>query len=209
VPKDDCPDEAHPDFDYSVSPILAKMPDGSDVLISGQKSGVVHAHDLDRKGAVIWRNEVARRMMGGGGEIVFGGAVDGQTAYFPLHSGGVVAVQLSDGVEKWFTPMEPPGDALMARHRGQTAAVSVIPGVVFSGGLDGVLRALTASTGRVFWEFNTAQEFETVNGVKAKGGSMGSAGPVVADGMLFVTSGYIGFQNGVPGNVLLAFAPGD
>lgn len=206
VAKDECPDEAHPDFDYSVSPILAKMPDGRDVLISGQKSGVVHAHDLDRKGAVIWKNEVARRMMGGGGEIVFGGAVDAQTAYFPLHSGGVVALQLSDGVEKWFTPMDPPpGDEVMARHRGQTAATTVIPGVVFSGGLDGVLRALSASTGRIFWEFNTAQDFKTVNGVKARGGSMGSAGPVIVDGMLYVTSGYIGFQNGVPGNVLLAF----
>jgi len=208
VVKDECPDEAHPDFDYSVSPILAKMPDGRDVLISGQKSGVVHALDPDRKGAVLWQNEVARRMMGGGGEIVFGGAVDSQTAYFPLHSGGMVALQLSDGVEKWFTPMEPPaGDPVMARHRGQTAAVTLIPGVVFSGGLDGMLRALSTTTGRLIWEFNTAQDFPTVNGVKARGGSMGSAGPVVVDGVLYVTSGYIGFQNGVPGNVLLAFAP--
>jgi len=149
-------------------------------------------------------------MMGGGGEIVFGGAVDSQTAYFPLHSGGMVALQLSDGVEKWFTPMEPPaGDPVMARHRGETAAVSLIPGVVFSGGLDGILRALSTTTGRPIWEFNTAQDFPTVNGVKARGGSMGSAGPVVVDGMLYVTSGYVGFQNGVPGNVLLAFEPRD
>ena len=54
---------------------------------------------------------------------------------------------------------------------------------------------------------NTAREFETVNGVKAKGGSMGSGGVAVANGMLFVASGYVGFQNGAPGNVLLAFAP--
>ena len=86
-----------------------------------------------------------------------------------------------------------------------TAAVTVIPGVVFSPGLDGWLRALSATTGRVVWEFNTAQDFTTVNGVKARGGSIGSAGAVVVDGMLYVTSGYIGFQNGVPGNVLLAF----
>jgi polyvinyl alcohol dehydrogenase (cytochrome) len=122
----------------------------------------------------------------------------------------VVALQLSDGVERWFTPMDPPpGDELMARHRGETAAITVIPGVVFSGGLDGMLRALSTGTGRLLWEFNTAQDFDTVNRVKARGGSMGSAGPVIVDGMLFVTSGYIGFQNGVPGNVLLAFAPSD
>jgi Cytochrome C oxidase, cbb3-type, subunit III len=47
--------------------------------------------------------------------------------------------------------------------------------------------------------------FTKINGVKAHGGSIGSAGPTVADGMLYVTSGYTGFQNGGPGNVLLAF----
>jgi len=44
-----------------------------------------------------------------------------------------------------------------------------------------------------------------VNGVPAKGGSMGSAGPVVAGGTLFVPSGFVGVRNATPGNVLLAF----
>jgi len=35
---------------------------------------------------------------------------------------------------------------------------------------------------------------------------MGAAGPTVAGGMVFVPSGYVGVQGGVPGNVLLAFA---
>jgi polyvinyl alcohol dehydrogenase (cytochrome) len=203
---DNCPDQAHPDFDYSASPILTTMPDGRGILVTGQKSGVVYAHDPDNQGAVIWQNDVGRKMMGGGGEIVFGGAADHQNAYFTLHSGGLVAVQLSDGVEKWFTPMKP--SAENTRHPGNTAAATVIPGVVFSAGLDGMLRALSTTDGNVLWEFNTAQEFKTVNGVKAKGGSMGAPGPTIANGMLFVTSGYIGFQNGMPGNVLLAFAPG-
>jgi hypothetical protein len=30
---------------------------------------------------------------------------------------------------------------------------------------------------------------------------------VVASGMLFVPSGYVGVQNAIPGNVLLVFAP--
>jgi hypothetical protein len=34
---------------------------------------------------------------------------------------------------------------------------------------------------------------------------MGAAGPVVAGGLLFVPSGYVGVRNGAPGNVLLAF----
>jgi polyvinyl alcohol dehydrogenase (cytochrome) len=70
-----------------------------------------------------------------------------------------------------------------------------------------VLRALSASDGKVIWQFDTLRDFQTVNGVPAKGGSMGAAGPVVAGGMLFVPSGYVGVRNGVAGNVLLAFQP--
>jgi polyvinyl alcohol dehydrogenase (cytochrome) len=68
------------------------------------------------------------------------------------------------------------------------------------------VRALDASDGKVVWQFDTVREFQTVNGVAAKGGSIGSAGPVVAGGTLFVPSGYVGVTNSMPGNVLLAFA---
>jgi len=56
----------------------------------------------------------------------------------------------------------------------------------------------------VLWDFDTAKDFETVNKVAAKGGSLDGPGPVVVGGMLFVNSGYA-FFNGMPGNVLLAF----
>src|SRR5436190_20803566 len=88
---------------------------------------------------------------------------------------------------------------------GETAALTVIPGVVFSGGQDGVLRAFSTKDGHRLWEYNTVQDFETVNGVAARGGSMGAPGPTVAGGMLFVGSGYT-FGNGTTGNVLLAFS---
>jgi polyvinyl alcohol dehydrogenase (cytochrome) len=55
------------------------------------------------------------------------------------------------------------------------------------------------------WDYNTAQEFRTVNGVPGRGGSIDVAGPVVAGGMLFAVSGYPA-RGGVPGNVLLAFS---
>ncbi len=88
--------------------------------------------------------------------------------------------------------------------------MTLLPGVVLSAGVDGMLRALSASNGALLWQFNTAQPFDnTVNGVPAKGGSMGSAGPIVVDGMVYVVSGYIGFQRGMPGNVLLAFGTGE
>ena len=117
--------------------------------------------------------------------------------------GGLVAIRLKDGLEQWFADI-PPQES-MAQHTGISAAVSVMPGTVFSAGLDGMLRAFSTSNGRPIWEYNTAKDFETVNGVKARGGSIGSAGATIVNGMVYVTSGYTGFQNGRPGNVLLAF----
>jgi len=61
------------------------------------------------------------------------------------------------------------------------------------------------STGKVIWTFNAIQDFTTVNGVVANGGSFGCAGPVVVGGMLFTTSGYTGTMQGSQGNVVLAF----
>ena len=64
--------------------------------------------------------------------------------------------------------------------------------------------ALSAEDGKVVWTFNTNREFETVNGVPAKGGAMDGPGPVVSGGMVYVLSGYVSLI-GRPGNVLLAF----
>ena len=86
----------------------------------------------------------------------------------------------------------------------QSAAVTAIPGVVFSGSMDGHLRAYAAEDGKILWDMNTMRPFETVNGVPGKGGSMDGPGPVVVNGMVFVNSGYSRF-GGEPGNVLLAF----
>lgn len=94
----------------------------------------------------------------------------------------------------------------MRTHFGISAAVSVVPGVLLSAGLDGMLRATSTEDGKSLWEYDTTQPVETVNGVAAKGGSIGSAGPVVVSGMVYVTSGYLGYQRGQPGNLLLAFA---
>jgi outer membrane protein assembly factor BamB len=85
------------------------------------------------------------------------------------------------------------------------ATLSAKPGVVFSGALDGHLRAYSTKDGAMLWDYDTVHDFETVTMVKAKGGSLDAAGPAVAGGMLFVNSGY-GYFNAIPGNVLLAFS---
>jgi polyvinyl alcohol dehydrogenase (cytochrome) len=200
---ENCPKELGPDHDFGASPILRTLANGRTILVAGQKSGNVWAHDPDRNGAVVWKTALVNNTTEFGGKIVWGGAADDQNAYFGLGPGGIGAVQLKDGERKWFTSLEPAAE--MKQHPGQEGPLTAIPEVVFSGAWDGVLRALSARDGKVIWEYNTVRQFETVNGVAGKGGSMGAAGPVIAGGMLFVPSGYVGVRNGVKGNVLLAF----
>lgn len=82
--------------------------------------------------------------------------------------------------------------------------MTLIPGVVFATSNDGHVRAHATADGRVLWDFDTAREFATVNGVPARGGSLDGQGVVVADGIVLVSSGYPR-NGGMPGNVLLAF----
>jgi polyvinyl alcohol dehydrogenase (cytochrome) len=204
-PSDNCPRPLGPDYDFGASPMLRTLGQGHRLLIAGQKSGIVWAHDPDAGGAVKWKVDLAPKPPSAEGGIVWGGAADADTAYFGLNSGGIFALRISDGHQQWFTPIEP--TAARADHRGQSGPLTLIPGVVFSGGWDGVVRGFATDDGHLLWQFDTMVNFDTVNAVPAKGGSMGAAGPTVAGGMLFVPSGYVGVQGGIPGNVLLAFAP--
>jgi polyvinyl alcohol dehydrogenase (cytochrome) len=191
-----------PDQDFGSPPILRKLADGTSLLIAGQKSGNVWAFDPDKKGGVVWRSPLVGNTTEFGGKIVWGGAADEQTAYFGLGQGGIAAVRLRDGQRQWFASLQPVGTP---QRPGQDGALTVIPGAVISGGWDGVLRVLSSSDGHSLWEYNTIQNVDTVNHVAAHGGSMGAPGPVVAGGLLFVPSGYVGVRNGAPGNVLLVF----
>jgi polyvinyl alcohol dehydrogenase (cytochrome) len=202
-PLENCPKDFGPDQDFGSPPILRDLPGGRTVLIAGQKSGNVWAYDPDRRGAVVWRTALASNTTDFGGKIVWGGAADQQNAYFGLGTGGIGAIEIRNGERRWFTPLAPAEGR--TAHPGQEGPLTAMPGIIFSGGWDGVVRALSASDGKVIWQFDTVREFPTVNRVPARGGSIGAAGPVIAGGMLFVPSGYVGVRKGMPGNVLLAF----
>jgi len=194
------PAEIGPDYDFGASPILRTLPNGHRILVAGQKSGMVWGHDPDREGTVVWKAQLVKKLALG--MITFGGAADDQNAYFGLRTGGVAAVRMDTGEQKWFTPIAPtPGPG----PKGETAAITAIPGAIFSGGWDGVLRAFSTEDGHLLWEYNTIRDYDTVNHVPAKGGSMAAPGPTVAGGMVFVGSGYV-FTSGTPGNALLVFA---
>jgi polyvinyl alcohol dehydrogenase (cytochrome) len=197
-PSENCPKDLGPDYDFGAPPILHTLPDGRRVLMAGNKSGQVFAHDPDRNGARRWKSVLVEKI--GESEILFGGAADDSAAYFGLDNGSLAAIDPATGQRKWFIPPRPPGP-----RRGFTAALTAIPGVVFAGNQDGSITAYASGTGSIVWTFNMLQDFPTVNSVPARGGSMGAPGPTVAGGTLFVGSGYVGLGSGTPGNVLLAF----
>ena len=201
-----------PDFDFSASPILVNIA-GRELLIAGQKSGDVWALNPD-DGKVVWHHNINRKhdiaITSRATEILFGGAADESTLYYGMRSGGIVAMDLASGKEKWMRKIvvsqEPTADG-RTRRPGISAAVSLMPGVLFTGGLDGMLRAFSTADGSELWSYDTLLPVKSVNGVEGKGGSIGNPGPVIAQGMVFVPSGYVGFQRGWNGNLLLAFAP--
>ena len=205
-PPENCPPQEilGPDWDFGAPPMLARMTDGREILVAAQKQGLIWGINPDN-GQVLWKQDVAREIDGGRGETLFGGAVDSERAYFGLISSGHVALDLRTGEEVWWVPVAP----LPARQnqRGMVGAVTLIPGALLSGARDGMVRAVSSRTGQLLWEFDSQREFMTVNGVPARGGSAASGGLIVANGMVFIGSGYPGFQNGQPGNVVLAFAP--
>jgi polyvinyl alcohol dehydrogenase (cytochrome) len=195
-----CPEHPGPDWDFGASPILKTLADGRDLLLAPNKSGIVFALDPDRKGAVVWKTNVAEREGGRGTNVVWGGSADQRNLYIGLGSGAIAALQYSTGEKLWTTRLADPGT-----RESNVAASSAIPGAVFIGGTDGKLHALATTDGHKIWSFDTAQEFTTVNRVPAHGGSIGSIGPAIVDGMVFIGSGY-SVASGTPGNVLLAFA---
>jgi polyvinyl alcohol dehydrogenase (cytochrome) len=203
-----CPPALGPDHDFSMSPVLAKRSNGSDIVIVQQKSGMAYGLDPDKQGAVLWQY---RTSPGGGMGGQWGAAADDRYAYFSVNGtsgktpGGVRAVNLDTGAVVWSKEAE---ERLCGTERGcsaaQGAAVTAVPGIVFSVSMDGGIRAHAADDGTTVWQFNSNREFETVNGVKAKGGAIDGPGVVVSGGMVYVNSGYVSLI-GRPGNVLLAF----
>ena len=195
-----CPAELGPDMDFGNAPILRTLDDGRSLIFIGQKDGHAWALDPDRKGDVVWSRQVGLGIDNGGGAIMWGSAADNRNGYFPLTRGtqtlGLAAVSLANGEIAWRAS---PAD-------GGGAPVSVIPGVVFFGSSSGRIYAYSTEDGHALWQFDTARAFQTVNGVAATGGNIGSAGPVIAGGMVFVPSGYSELGNGARGNVLLAFS---
>ena len=215
-----CPENEGPDHDIGNSPILVELKNGKRVLVFGQKSGEVHAVDPDDNGKVLWTHRIGHG--GSLGGVEWGGTSDGQNYYVPLsdvklgggrggrsadpnEGGGLFAFDIATGNQLWKKAPEPCPPGREHCSPAQSQAASSMPGIIFSGSVDGFIRAFSAKDGSVVWAFDTIRDYTTVNGVKGRGGSLDTGGPAIAAGMLFVPSGYANW-GGAPGNVLLAFS---
>jgi polyvinyl alcohol dehydrogenase (cytochrome) len=197
-----------------MAPILVTGADGKDRLLAGQKAGIVYA--LSPEGKLLWKTRIGKGGMLGG--IHWGMATDGKNIYAANADNllalnpddstikptpGIYALDIITGNVVWSAPAP--------QYKGNdfylganSAAPAVVPGIVFAGSNDGHIRAYSTLDGHVLWDYNTVQKYTSVTGVPGKGGSIDNCPPVMANGMLFVNSGYAQFGE-KQGNVLLAF----
>lgn len=206
-----CPEDAGPDYDFGSSPILRTLPGGKQVILAGQKSGVIYALDPDSGGKILWQ---ARLGIGGAlGGIEWGFTADERNVYVPNadvfgagRKPGITALSIATGKQLWSVPAPPPvcSWGSMRCNNSQSAAATLIPGVVFSGTVDGHFRAYSTKDGAIIWDYDTGPAIPTVNGGPTRGGALDGGGPTVANGILYTNSGY-GRIVGQPGNLLLAF----
>jgi polyvinyl alcohol dehydrogenase (cytochrome) len=216
-----CPEKAGPDHDFGQSPILIALPNGKRAILAGQKSGMVHAFDPDAEGKKLWSVTVGRGGELGG--IEWGSATNGSLLFVPLSDitfkeptargrgglngevgGGLFALRIADGTQAWMSRPNGCGEKPSCSP-ALSAPAAVAADAVFAGSIDGHFRAFSTRDGRVLWDVDTARDFDTVNGVKARGGSIDVGGPAIASGVVVTTSGY-GQWGGMRGNVLLVFS---
>jgi polyvinyl alcohol dehydrogenase (cytochrome) len=213
-PAVNCPANFGPDYDFGASVILHRGPHGRFILLASQKSGEVYSLDAQR-GQVLWKTRLSEGSPLGG--IEWGSAADGEALYVPISDAlsppaaakpGLTALSIRSGQPLWRVDAPKTacawGEQSNCLHAFQQA-VTVIPGAVFAGSLDGHLRAYATLNGALLWDYDTAHAYQAVNALPTDGGSLDLGGAVVADGMLYVNSGY-GRLIGKPGNALLAFS---
>jgi polyvinyl alcohol dehydrogenase (cytochrome) len=209
-----CPTPVGPDTDFGATTMLLNDGEGS-ILVAGAKSGYLHAFDA-AGGELVWKIRVAR----GGPEagIRYGMTTRDGILYVPSTdqgkeeiSGmtarpGLFAIRAEDGSLLWRATTQTICNGRADCDGAIGAPPTATEEVVFAAGMNGSVHAFARETGKRIWHFDTAQEFETLAGSTTRGGGIsGTAGPMVANGRLFVSSGYGQAQR--PGNALIAFEP--
>jgi polyvinyl alcohol dehydrogenase (cytochrome) len=184
------------------SPVMRTLGSGNQVILAGQMSGVVYGLDPDHGGEILWQAKADNG-------IAWGMAADHRNVYVARSgvlaqpgngAGSLTALDMKTGIVRWSTPAPQPAcswiDGICSHAQSQ--AVTVMPGSIFSGSMDGHLRAYSTIDGKILWDFDTAKAFQTQNGVHASGGPLDHGGATIVNGSVYINSG----------NSLLAFSVG-
>jgi polyvinyl alcohol dehydrogenase (cytochrome) len=192
---------------FTSSPVLRTLTSGNEVILAGQHSGVVYGLDPDHGGEILWQGRPGGADANSDGGVAWGSAADHRSWYVALSgslalpsnsSGSLWALDPKTGVARWHTQSPTPACSWSEGpcSHAQAQAVTVMPGGVFSGSMDGHLRAYSTIDGKVLWDFDTAKTFQTQNGVRASGGPLDHGGATIVNGGVYIISG----------NALLAFS---
>lgn len=201
-------------FDFGASPLLISNGDQGDMIIAGQKSGMLYAID-PINGNVIWKTRTGKGGEHGG--IHWAMTSDGESIFVPVGDigkhpkaigesrSGVYAYDPFSGELIWsYDAISNCDEESFECYSGFSAAISMTDEILFAGNLNGILYAISKKTGESVWEFNTRRKFQTVNSVPASGGTIDATGPVISKKMIYINSGYGGYGK-LPGNALIAF----
>jgi polyvinyl alcohol dehydrogenase (cytochrome) len=211
APHPNCPKSLGRDLDFASSPLLVRGAHGRTMLIAGAKSGIVYGFDPDDRGRILWSTKIGEGSEYG--SILWGLASEGERTFVATNAfdwmagtgpGALFAIDNRSGKILWRAaiPVRPCAWGPKPCSQALVGAVTAMPGIVFSGALDGRIRAFRSRDGKIVWEFDTGQKFAALNGGMARGGGIDYGAQTIADGMLFVQSGSMR----VPGNALLAFS---
>jgi polyvinyl alcohol dehydrogenase (cytochrome) len=190
-------------------PVFRTLSSGNDILLAAQTSGVVYGLDPDHGGEILWQ---ARLGADAGADADAGGiawgtaadyrslfvAVTGSLAHPANGSGSLWALDPKTGIARWHTEAPTPACSAAGAPclHAQAQAVTVMPGGVFSGSMDGHLRAYSTINGKILWDVDTAKTYQTINAIRASGGPLDHGGATIVNGSVYVNSG----------NALLAFS---
>jgi polyvinyl alcohol dehydrogenase (cytochrome) len=211
-----CAKPTGPDVDFGAPTVIARALNGADVLLAGQKSGDVHAMNPDT-GEVLWSKKLGRGGIIGG--VHFGLAVNETigTVFVPINdraamnypspgtpAPGLYALDIESGEQQWQFSRESRCDDEECMY-GLSSAITATNDIVITASMDGYLEVMSAVDGKLLWSHDTWRTYDSVNGKDVEGGSIDSQGPMVADDLVMVSSGYRWISNQRGGNAFLVF----
>ncbi len=146
VKNPNCPDKNGPDFDFGTSPVLA----GNVILIGSNP--VTIGRMRTAKISALQSPAKADRLEVSNGASPSKAQRSSRSPTSPGPTPADCTPNIKTGEKVWVEPAK----------SAQSAAITVIPGAIFSGANDGILRAFSSKDGSVIWQYDTNKDFQNV-----------------------------------------------